>query len=101
MSQELFQLENGQISIAKNNIDYIDTLENFKLDYANCPSFSHEFVLYNRTLEQYVLDSEIQAYTAQSNLDTCIDSVQTIIDAQKKRNPDTTDTSTATNPTST
>lgn len=85
MSQELFQLENGQISIARNNMDYIDTLDNFKLDYVNCPPFSNAFILYNRTLRQYVIDSEIQEYAVQVNLDTIIDSIVPIINAKEKR----------------
>ncbi|WP_196603422.1 hypothetical protein [Pectinatus haikarae] len=99
MLQTVFQLENNEVLVTDGKNTYIDTKENFLKDYPSFGSFSNDLVIYNQTLKVYVTDDKINDYTAQPNLDTCIDSVQSIIDAQKKRNTDTTDTST--NPTST
>ncbi|WP_196595464.1 hypothetical protein [Pectinatus frisingensis] len=86
MSQELFQLQNNEILISKDNKTYADTLSNFKLDYAACPTFANTFIMYNRSLLQYVLDSTIQTYAAQKDFDTIIDDIDSIINAQTLRN---------------
>ena len=86
MSQELFQLQNGEILVSKDNKTYADTLRNFKLDYAACPTFANTFIMYNRSLSQYVLSSTIQTYAAQKDFDTIIDDIDSIINAQTLRN---------------
>ncbi|WP_196606764.1 DUF4376 domain-containing protein [Pectinatus frisingensis] len=89
MSQELFQLQNGEILVSKDNKTYADTLSNFKLDYSNCPAFTSAFIMYNRSLSQYVLGNTIQTYGTQKDLDTIIDSIDSIITAQTQRNTPT------------
>lgn len=86
MSQDLLQVRNSEISISSNNISYIDSLDNLKKDYPAAPSFANDFVLYNRTLKQYVLDSAMQEYAAQPDLDKIIDNIADIVSAQQNRN---------------
>lgn len=83
--QDLFQLQDSKVSIASGSVSYIDTIGNFKKDYSNTPDFTNDFVLYNRTLKQYVLDNTMQEYTPQKNLDRIIDSLSDIVAAQQKR----------------
>lgn len=85
MSQEIFQLENDEVIVSKDNKTYIDTLDNFKVDYTDCPIFNNSFVLYNRTLKQYVLDSDMKTFAAVTDLDTIIDSIDAVIAAKEKR----------------
>ncbi|WP_196607417.1 hypothetical protein [Pectinatus frisingensis] len=89
MSQELFQLQNNEILVSKDSKTYADTLSNFKLDYSidysNCRAFTSAFIMYNRSLSQYVLGNTIQTYGAQKDLDTIIDSIDSIINAQNAR----------------
>lgn len=83
--QKIFQLENGEISIVGKSTSYIDTLENLKKDYPAAPDFLNKFILYNRTLKQYVLDNTMQEYAPQKNLDKIIDGLSDIVAAQQKR----------------
>lgn len=85
MGQQLLQLQNSEISITSNNLNYIDNIDNFKKDYPTAPDFKNNFVLYNRTLKQYVIDNTMQEYTAQPNLDKIIDNLTDIVSAQQKR----------------
>ena len=101
MAQKIFQLENDEVLVADGQNTYTDTKENFLKDYSSFGTFSNDLIIYNPTLKVYVIDNEMQTYSAQANLDTCIDSVVTIVDAQTKRNTVATNTSTATNSTST
>lgn len=101
MLQKIFQLESDEVLVTDGQNTYTDSKENFLKDFPSFGSFSNDLVIYNQTLKVYVTDDKINAYTAQPNLDTCIDSVKTIIDTQTKRNTSTTDTSTATNSAST
>ncbi|WP_196595316.1 hypothetical protein [Pectinatus frisingensis] len=90
MTQKIFQLENNEILITDGQSTYTDSKENFLKDIPSFDSFSNNLVIYNQTLKVYVTDDKINDYTAQPNFDTCIDSVQTIIDVQKKRKSDAT-----------
>ncbi|WP_196592417.1 hypothetical protein [Pectinatus frisingensis] len=90
MSQKIFQLESDEVLVTDGQNTYTDSKENFLKDFPSFGSFSNNLVIYNQTLKVYVTDDKINDYTAQPNFDTCIDSVQTIIDAQKKRNSDAT-----------
>ncbi len=84
--QKIFQLENGQIIISDGNgNEYTDTLANFSKDYPSL-TLVNKFIIYNPSLEVYVLDGKMQTYTAQSNLDACINAVKDILSAQIKRN---------------
>lgn len=84
--QKVFQLENGQVTISNGNgNEYTDTQANFIKDYPSL-TLTNKFIIYNPSLEVYVLDGEMTPYAAQSNFDACINAVNTIIGAQQKRN---------------
>lgn len=84
MSQELFQLEDGTVFINKISA-YQDSFENFKKDYSETTEFQSSFEIYNRTLKVRVSNNELLPFEANETFDKIIDSIDSIITAQKTR----------------
>lgn len=84
MAQKIFQLENNEILITDGQNTYSDTKDNFSKDYSKLP-LNNETIIYNKTLKVHVIDGKMQEFELQPDFDTCIDSLQLIIDAQLKR----------------
>lgn len=84
MAQKIFQLENNEILITDGQNTYSDIKDNFAKDYSTL-ELKNDLIIYNPTLKLHVIDGQMQDYQTQSEFDTCIDSVQKIIDAKTTR----------------
>lgn len=84
MVQEIFQLEDNEVLITDGQNTYADSKDNFYKDYPKLP-LNNETIIYNKTLKVHVIDGKMQEFELQPDFDTCIDSLQSIIDAQLKR----------------
>lgn len=88
MPQDLFQLENNEVTICKNNKVYQDTFENFSKDCAN--DFIEKKinqVIYNQTLGVNVINGELQDEKINSIFDKIIADIDIILQSQQNRQP--------------
>jgi len=83
--QDIYQIQNGNILITKNDIVYMDTVGNFKIDMPSAKMGNESYILYNRTLQQYVKNGDILPFEVLPELDNIIDGVCDIIVAKSKR----------------
>lgn len=84
MVQEIFQLEYNEVLITDGQNTYADSKDNFSKDYPTL-ELKNDLIIYNPALNVYVLDGQLQEFKAQPDFDTCIDSLQSIIDCKLKR----------------
>lgn len=81
---DLFLIRKGEVNLLKNDILYIDTVENFKLDGANVPDDLTE-IDYVPELKQCKLNGEYFQPFPNEFAEECFTNFDTLVANKKKR----------------
>lgn len=87
MSQSLLQLQDGVILISTDNKTYQEMVDYFKLDYLASDFIGDvKEIIYNQTLQKYIIDGDLQTVTSDSALDAVIVAIDDLLAKQAMRN---------------
>lgn len=103
MSQELFQLQDDEVIICKDNKTYQDSYEHFIIDYGRkLPQYEYTnthihsvqaetkdlfYAIYNKTLRQKVINGEMREFLQDEIFGDIIDNIDEFLAKQAERQP--------------
>lgn len=88
MNQEIFQLQNGVISVISGNKSYTDNVMNFLADSGKSNFLVDvQQVIYNKTFNLYVINDVKQIVCSDTLLDAILNDIDTLLERQAERQP--------------